>query len=104
VFATAYDQYAVRAFDVNAVDYLLKPFDRSRVQQAVERVRSRMPAEGEWTDESGDSPIESQLEALLRLLNKPQGAAQPAKLPARLLSGAESPAAGGPGGDLLRGH
>ena len=34
VFATAYDQYAVRAFDVNAVDYLLKPFDRARVQQA----------------------------------------------------------------------
>ena len=31
VFATAYDQYAVRAFEVNAVDYLLKPFDRSRV-------------------------------------------------------------------------
>jgi DNA-binding LytR/AlgR family response regulator len=29
VFATAYDQYAVRAFDVNAVDYLLKPFDRT---------------------------------------------------------------------------
>ena len=38
VFATAYDQYAVRAFDVNAVDYLLKPFDRTRVQQAVDRV------------------------------------------------------------------
>jgi two-component system response regulator LytT len=36
VFATAYDQYAVRAFDVNAVDYLLKPFDRTRVQQAVD--------------------------------------------------------------------
>ena len=32
VFATAYDQYAVRAFDVNAVDYLLKPFDRTRVR------------------------------------------------------------------------
>src|ERR1700761_5302853 len=31
VFATAYDQYAVRAFDVNAADYLLKPFDRARV-------------------------------------------------------------------------
>ena len=30
VFATAYDQYAVRAFDVNAVDYLLKPFDRGK--------------------------------------------------------------------------
>src|SRR5947209_11524728 len=31
VFATAYDQYAVRAFEVNAVDYLLKPFDKKRV-------------------------------------------------------------------------
>jgi two-component system, LytTR family, response regulator LytT len=78
VFATAYDQYAVRAFEVNAVDYLLKPFDLSRVQQAVERVRRRMPAEAGRTN--GDSPIESQLDALLRLLNKPQGAAQPAKL------------------------
>ena len=42
VFATAYDQYAVRAFDVNAVDYLLKPFDRARIEQALERVRGRM--------------------------------------------------------------
>ena len=39
MFATAYDQYAVRAFDVNAVDYLLKPFDRVRVEKALERVR-----------------------------------------------------------------
>src|ERR1700745_2357273 len=31
IFATAYDQYAVRAFEVNAVDYLLKPFDKKRV-------------------------------------------------------------------------
>src|SRR5271169_3984721 len=44
VFATAYDQYAVRAFDVNAVDYLLKPFDRSRVEQAVERAKGRIDA------------------------------------------------------------
>jgi len=78
VFATAYDQYAVRAFDVNAVDYLLKPFDRTRVQQAVERVKGRMGA-----GQAGDSPIESQLDALLRQLNRPQGASrapQPAKL------------------------
>jgi two-component system LytT family response regulator/two-component system response regulator LytT len=86
VFATAYDQYAVRAFDVNAVDYLLKPFDRSRVQQAVERVRNRLegPAtNGASANSAGDSPIESQLDALLRLLNRPQGASrtpQPAKL------------------------
>jgi len=86
VFATAYDQYAVRAFDVNAVDYLLKPFDRTRVQQAVDRVRGRIAAGASSTagaSPAPDSPIESQLEALLRLLNRPQGASrtpQPAKL------------------------
>jgi two-component system response regulator LytT len=86
VFATAYDQYAVRAFDVNAVDYLLKPFDRTRVEQAVERVRSRVAvdaANGAGTSGQTDSPIESQLDALLRLLKGPQGPGrtpQPAKL------------------------
>jgi len=88
VFATAYDQYAVRAFDVNAVDYLLKPFDRTRVQQAVERVRSRIDAgvavpAGSGKLSSPESQVESQLDALLRLLNRPQGASrspQPAKL------------------------
>ena len=84
VFATAYDQYAVRAFDVNAVDYLLKPFDRTRVQQAVDRVKGRMPGNGAGSaGPAGESPIESQLDALLRLLNRPQAnarAAQPAKL------------------------
>src|SRR5208283_148897 len=44
VFATAYDQYAVRAFEVNAVDYLLKPFDRARVLAAVERATARVAA------------------------------------------------------------
>src|SRR6201997_3772151 len=34
VFATAFDQYAVKAFDVNAVDYVLKPFDKSRISKA----------------------------------------------------------------------
>jgi two-component system LytT family response regulator/two-component system response regulator LytT len=85
VFATAYDQYAVRAFDVNAVDYLLKPFDLTRVRQAVERVRGRLAAEtaGAQTEPRGDSQVESQLDALLRLLNRPRGASrtpQPAKL------------------------
>jgi two-component system, LytTR family, response regulator LytT len=77
VFATAYDQYAVRAFDVNAVDYLLKPFDRTRVEQAVERAKGRMSG--------GVAPgaAEAQIDALLRLLNRPKHAArssQPAKL------------------------
>jgi two-component system LytT family response regulator/two-component system response regulator LytT len=79
VFATAYDQYAVRAFDVNAVDYLLKPFDRTRVQQAVDRVRGRIAGRASITAGAGplpDSPIESQLDELLRLLNRPQGASR----------------------------
>jgi two-component system LytT family response regulator/two-component system response regulator LytT len=81
VFATAYDQYAVRAFDVNAVDYLLKPFDRTRVQQAVERVKSRLAGNG--ADGVGGAAPESQIDALLRLLNRPQivsRTTQPAKL------------------------
>jgi two-component system, LytTR family, response regulator LytT len=95
VFATAYDQYAVRAFDVNAVDYLLKPFDRTRVQQAVERVRSRMAGAdspsgpSQQSESHTDSPIESQLDALLRLLNRPQGASRTPQ-PARLIVQAQS--------------
>ena len=42
VFVTAFDQYAIEAFEVNAVDYLLKPVEPSRLQQAIERVRRRM--------------------------------------------------------------
>ncbi len=44
VFATAYDQYAVKAFEVNAVDYLLKPFDKQRVAQSVRKVREKLGA------------------------------------------------------------
>jgi DNA-binding LytR/AlgR family response regulator len=42
VFATAYDEYAIRAFEVHAADYLLKPISRSRLQEAVRRVRQRL--------------------------------------------------------------
>jgi two-component system LytT family response regulator/two-component system response regulator LytT len=83
VFATAFDQYAVRAFTVNAVDYLLKPFDHNRVAEAVERVRVRLAGQSPAAAGTAAEPIESQLEALLRLLNRPAGAArtaQPAKL------------------------
>ncbi len=44
VFSTAYDEYAIRAFEVGAVDYLLKPFGRRRVEEAVGRVRARLGA------------------------------------------------------------
>lgn len=39
IFVTAYDQYALRAFEVHALDYLLKPFDRTRFHQALQRAR-----------------------------------------------------------------
>lgn len=41
IFVTAYDEHAIRAFDVQAVDYLLKPFDQARLATAVERALSR---------------------------------------------------------------
>jgi two-component system LytT family response regulator len=41
IFSTAYDEYAIRAFEINAVDYLLKPFDRQRFAVAVERAVER---------------------------------------------------------------
>jgi len=67
VFATAFDQYAVKAFEVNAVDYLLKPFDRKRVSQSVERARSKIEASSASSDK---------IESLVRLLEsqKPQTA------------------------------
>ena len=42
IFVTAYDQYAVRAFEVHAVDYLLKPFDQARFQKALERAKTHI--------------------------------------------------------------
>jgi len=59
VFATAFDQYAVKAFEVNAVDYLLKPFDRQRVAQSIQKARVKMEAK----DGSSD-----RLENLVRML------------------------------------
>src|SRR5262245_2064653 len=44
IFATAYDQYALRAFDVHAVDYLLKPFSTERFGEALARARERLRA------------------------------------------------------------
>lgn len=42
IFTTAYDEFAVQAFEKNAVDYLLKPFNKERLAQSLERVRERM--------------------------------------------------------------
>jgi two-component system LytT family response regulator len=44
IFITAYDQYALRAFDVHAIDYLLKPFSAARFEEAMTRARERLRA------------------------------------------------------------
>ena len=67
VFATAFDQYAVKAFEVNAVDYLLKPFDKKRVAQSIQKARAKV--EG--------SPAADKIETLMKMLEssqKPQAA------------------------------
>jgi two-component system LytT family response regulator len=50
IFVTAFDDYALRAFDVNAVDYLLKPFDRARFETAVARALDRVNGDGRTAD------------------------------------------------------
>ena len=45
IFVTAYDQYALRAFEVHALDYLLKPFDRQRFQKALQRAKEHIRKE-----------------------------------------------------------
>ena len=53
VFVTAHDDYALRAFEVSAVDYLLKPFDRARFRDALTRARTRMHERRVATTEDG---------------------------------------------------
>jgi two-component system response regulator LytT len=63
VFSTAFDQYAVKAFEVSALDYILKPFEKKRVLQAVEKARK--------TRESEAAPSEK-LDTLVKLLEQQQ--------------------------------
>ena len=78
VFATAFDQYAVQAFDVNAVDYVLKPFEKARIAKAVQRARREI--------EASTSPAE-RLEQLVNQLGGQLGgvAKQSAPQPVKLL-------------------
>ncbi len=59
VFVTAFDQYALEAFEVNAIDYVLKPTEPERLEQAVARVRRRREA---------DAPLNEQLEKIVKLV------------------------------------
>lgn len=53
VFVTAFDEFAVRAFDANAIDYLLKPYDQLRLRRALQRLRERMDSR------TGNTPLPS---------------------------------------------
>ena len=53
VFTTAYDQYALRAFEIHAVDYLLKPFTAERLNSAIQRVRERLASDEVVTRPNG---------------------------------------------------
>jgi two-component system LytT family response regulator/two-component system response regulator LytT len=70
VFVTAYDQHAIEAFEVNAVDYLLKPVEAERLETAVERVRRRMHT-GRPTPRPAPAAGDD-LEKLLQLLSARQ--------------------------------
>jgi len=58
IFVTAYDEYAVKAFELNAVDYLLKPFDEERLRHSIQRARERIA-------EQKQTSLAEQLQALL---------------------------------------
>jgi len=59
VFVTAYDQYAVRAFEAGALDYLLKPFDNARFDRALSRAKERILAEKDLPQKIDRLPIKS---------------------------------------------
>src|SRR6476659_7890114 len=58
IFITAYDDYAVSAFELNAVDYVLKPFEESRFRESIERARNRISHDSQEV-------LSQKLEALL---------------------------------------
>jgi two-component system, LytTR family, response regulator len=72
VFATAFDHYAVQAFDVNAVDYVLKPFDKARLSKAIQKAKKEIEAHTSTTE---------RLEQLVSQLSAPKPASnQPSKI------------------------
>ncbi len=67
IFVTAYDQHAIEAFEVNAVDYLLKPVDQARLEVAVDRARRRIV-----THRPADGVNDADLEKILQLVAERQ--------------------------------
>jgi two-component system LytT family response regulator/two-component system response regulator LytT len=64
IFVTAFDQHAIEAFEVNAVDYLLKPVEAGRLEQAVQRARRRLASERQ----SQPPGVNDQLEKIVKMM------------------------------------
>jgi two-component system LytT family response regulator/two-component system response regulator LytT len=62
IFVTAFDRHAIEAFEVNAVDYLLKPVETARLEQAVDRARRRI----------GEAPLNDQVERIVQQMHERQ--------------------------------
>ena len=71
IFVTAYDQYAVKAFDIHAMDYILKPIERTRLEKAVQRVKKQLESE---------SKMSGQLQNLISLMAPPEHKPKKSKL------------------------
>lgn len=69
IFITAFDQYAIRAFEVRAVDYILKPVETSRLLEALGRVRERLSPPGSW-------PWRDEFRSLLETLGRSRSFAE----------------------------
>lgn len=63
IFATAYEQYAIRAFELHALDYLLKPFDQARFRDAIKHAKERLRS-------TRDKEVRRQINALLQSVEK----------------------------------
>jgi len=73
VFVTAYDQHAIEAFEVNAVDYLLKPVDPARLEVALQRARRRISFDRHLDRENGSASVSAnQLEKIVQLVTERQ--------------------------------
>src|SRR5262245_53532703 len=75
IFVTAYDQHAIEAFEVNAVDYLLKPVEQARLEVAVDRARKRISVErvlGQGSPSADPCMSEAQLEKIVQLVTERQ--------------------------------
>ena len=78
VFVSAYDQYALAAFGVEAVDYLLKPFDHDRFRQAIRRVRTRLS--GENSSELADRISSAVRDTVISVTGRPAASNAPKRI------------------------